>query len=186
MIQKKRRKIILIFGRTGSGKSYLVNRMLKTLNRYIIVDAMQEYTNGLIFTDLDSFVEYIINNYDPDPKKEMKLIVRFDNDETFEKFFEICFELENYTLVLEEAEIYISAQAKKSNFLKIVRYGRHRSISIIAVARRIPELSNDVKANADEIISYKQIIARDIKYLSEMGFNKVDKLKLYEFETVKY
>lgn len=176
------RKIILIFGRTGSGKSFLVKRMLKKLERVIIIDAMSEYESDLIFYNSLDLIDYLVNV----KPKTFKIVCRFENDNDFETLFQIVWYLKNIYLVVEESELYISPYQKQSNFLKLVRYGRHRNISIIAVARRVVELSNDVKANASEIISFKQILSKDIKYLQELGFTKVDKLKDFDFEVVRY
>lgn len=178
----KRRKIILIFGRTGSGKTYLAKRFIHKLDRVIIIDKMFEYNEGQIFYSFPELAEFILKN----KPENFKFVCRFENDDDIENLFKLCWYLKNLTLVVEESEMYISPYTKQSEFLKLIRYGRHKAISIIAIARRVVELSNDVKANADTIISYKQILSKDIQYLKQLGFTKVDNLKQYEFETVRY
>lgn len=180
---KKTRKIILIFGRTGSGKTYLVKRLISKLNRIIIIDALGEYTDGIIFYNLSDLIDYIEKDFN---RETFKYIIRFTNDEEIEILFDLIFYISSLTLVVEESEIYISAYIKQSNFLKLVRYGRHKDISIIAVARRVTELSNDVRSQANQIISYKQILKKDIDYLKYLGFTKVENLKQYEYEIVNY
>lgn len=176
------RKIILIFGRTGSGKSYLTKRLIKKIDRVCIIDVLFEYDNGLIFYTLSDFLDYL----EKKTEKKFCYIFRFTSDFEIELLFDLLYTLSNLTLVVEEAEIYISSYSKKSNFLKLVRYGRHKSISIIAVARRVTELSNDLRAQANKIISFKQILKNDLDYLKTLGFHKVETLKQFDFETVIY
>lgn len=178
----KNRKIILIFGRTGSGKSYLAKRMIQKFNRVIIIDKMFEYHSDTIFYSFNDLLEYYLKNV-PD---EFCFVCRFESDDDIELLFKFCWYVKNLLLVVEESELYISPYKKQSEFLKLIRYGRHRAISIIAIARRVVELSNDVKANADEIISFKQILKKDIDYLKQLGFTKIENLGKYEFEVINY
>ena len=178
----KFRKIILIFGRTGSGKSYLAKRLIKKFDRVIIIDRMLEYESDNIFYKFDDLLDYFLK----EKPNKFNFVCRFESDNDIELLFKFCWYVKNLMLVVEESELYISPYQKQSEFLKLIRYGRHRNISIIAIARRVVELSNDVKANADTIISFKQILKKDIDYLRNLGFTKIESLKTYEFETVKY
>lgn len=173
-----KRKVILIFGRTGSGKSYFVKQIIKKLSRVIIIDKMFEYNDGIIFYSFIELLDYFLIN----KPQEFKFICRFENDNDIELLFRFCWYVKNLVLVVEESELYISPYQKQSEFLKLVRYGRHRAISIIAIARRVIELSNDVKANADKIITFKQILKKDLDYLENLGFNKDEILNLKQYE----
>lgn len=183
VMTEKKRKIILIFGRTGSGKSSYVKGLIKKISRLIVIDALHEYNDGIIFYTLQDFLDYLDRNLKADG---FRYIIRFSNDEELELLFDLIFYIGNLTLVVEEAEIYISAYVKQSNFLRLIRYGRHKAISIIAVARRVTELSNDVRSQANQIISFKQILKKDIDYLKNLGFSKVEYLKPFEPEIVNY
>lgn len=180
----KKRKIILIFGKTGSGKTTFVKRLVKKLNRVIIIDKMFEYEDGIIFYKFEDLLNYFLLN----KPSSFKFICRFENDIDIENLFIFCWYVKNLVLVVEEAEMYISPFVKQSNFLRLVRYGRHRGISIIAVARRVIEVSNDIKANSDKIVTFQQILEKDLEYLEKFGFNKekVKNLKKYEFLDVTY
>ncbi len=178
----KRRKIILIFGRTGSGKTYFAKKLINKLSRVIIIDKMFEYNEGNIFYNINDLIDYILKN----KPETFKIICRFESDTDIETLFELVWYLKNLVLVVEESELYISPYQKQSKFLKLIRYGRHKAISIIAIARRVVELSNDVKANADKIISFKQILKKDIDYLKQLGFTRVENLGKYEYEEIIY
>jgi len=88
--------------------------------------------------------------------------------------------------VVEEAEIYISPYTKSSSFLRLVRYGRHRNIKIIGVARRTSELSLDFRAQVNKIYSFKQTQPRDLQLMQELGFENLDKLSEHEYAEQTY
>ena len=43
------KKIILIIGKRGSGKSYLARQLIAAERRLLIYDVMSEYTEGIVF-----------------------------------------------------------------------------------------------------------------------------------------
>lgn len=181
---KLKRKVILIFGRTGSGKSTLVKKIIKDYNRIFIIDKLFEYTDGIIFETFLDLQNYFIKQN----PKQFKCICRFTTDIDIENLFKLVWIVGNCIIVVEESELYINPYSKFSNFLKLVRYGRHKNINIIAIARRVVELSNDIKANADYIITFKQILDRDLNYLASLGFNKEKcfNLEPFKFEVIRY
>jgi len=177
-----KREIILIFGKTGSGKSTLNKRLLlPNLDRCIIIDALLEYENGIVFTKFTDLVDYVNDNELYFPEKKFNLIVRFDNDSDIEYLFKLIYEIGNLYLVLEEAEIYISPYAKQSNFLRLVRYGRHKAISIIGIARRTSELSLDFRSQVNTIYTLKQTEVKDLKTLNDLGISGAENLQEYKF-----
>jgi hypothetical protein len=159
----KHRTIKLVLGKTGSGKSSFVKKeLIRNIERLIIIDALSEYENGIIFTNVDTLIEYIIDNK-INQHDNFKFICRFTDDKDIELLFLLVFELSNLTLLVEECEIYVSPNSKSSNFLKLVRYGRHKNISIIGVARRSTELSLTFRSQTDTIFSFKQTDKNDLK-----------------------
>ena len=43
------KKIVLIFGKRGSGKSYLANKLIEKEDRFLIFDTLSEYECGVVF-----------------------------------------------------------------------------------------------------------------------------------------
>ena len=49
------KKIILIFGKRGSGKSYLAQKLVEREERLVIFDTLSEYQNGVVFESYEGF-----------------------------------------------------------------------------------------------------------------------------------
>jgi len=178
-----KRIIYLIFGKTGSGKTTLAKKLLDEFDRIIIIDALAEYSGGIVFYNYEDFRDYLFYY---DTEKSFKYILRFTTDFEFEQTFNLIFNLYNFVLVIEEAEIYISPYTKKSSFLRLVNYGRHREISIIGIARRTAELSMSLRAQVDKIFSFKQTELKDIENMKKLGLTDLENLPLYKYKEIGY
>ena len=178
----KKRTINLIFGRTGFGKSYLAQKLIKNEKRVIVIDPMSEYESGLIFLSFQDLIDY----YKEHKPETFTFICRFQSDIEIEFTFRFCKIVGNVLLVVEEAEIYISPFAKSTNFLDLVRYGRHKSVSILGIARRTSELSTDLKAQVNGIYSFNQMLPRDLKIMEELGFMGLENLPEKEYKFISY
>jgi len=176
----KTREVIIIFGKTGSGKSYYAKKIISSFSRVIILDPMAEYEDGLIFEDFESLADYYLQIV-PD---DFKFICRFTNDNDINFLFRIVFEIKDLLLVCEEAEIYISPFSKQSNFLKLIRYGRHSEISLLLIARRASELSLDVRAQVTKLISFVQTDPNDLIKMDKLGLTNLENLPLYKYEEI--
>ncbi len=141
---------------------------------------MCEYEGGLIFEDFESLINYFLNNV-PD---EFRFICRFNNDVDIEYLFKFVFETKDLLLVCEEAEIYISPFTKQSNFLKLIRYGRHSQVSLLLIARRCSELSLDVRAQVTKIISFQQTDPNDIAKMEALNLHNLENLPLFEYREI--
>lgn len=170
------REIIIIYGKTGTGKSELAKKYICDFERVIIIDPKHEY-DGLIFTSLIDLIDYH-NEYDP---QSFIYVCRFESDLEHEYVFKFAKLIENVLVVVEEAEIYISPFARTSSFLDLCRYGRHHEVSILGIARRNSELSINFRSLVTKLISFKQTEPRDLKAMEELGFHGLDKLGEHDF-----
>ena len=141
----------------------------------MIVDCLLEYNDGIIVENFLDFIDYVKN------KDTFKIICRFHSDIDIKYLFLSLVEIKNCTLVVEEAEIYISAGARSSEFLDLCRYGRHYNVSILGIARRSAELSIDFRALCEKIISFKQTELNDIQKLNSVGLYDLENLEQFEY-----
>lgn len=191
-MNNKIRKITLIVGKTGYGKSYfLKTKILPSLERVIIFDLMNEYnedndfnSSGYIYiNDIENFREYLSDNYD---NEQLKIIVTLDSHEEYEFALQLCNILINVTIVIEEINNFSNAYGNTPELEKIIRFGRHRSLSIIGVTQRFSDLSLLLRNNLDNLIIFNLTAPNDIKYLSELFYIgdmacKIPQLKARQF-----
>jgi DNA helicase HerA-like ATPase len=193
-MNNKIRKITLIVGKTGYGKSYfLKTKILPVLQRVIIFDIMNEYNEdndfnaiGYIYiNEIENFREYLSDNYD---KEQLKVIITLDSHDEYEFALQLCNVLTNITVVIEEISNFSNAYGNNPELEKIIRFGRHRSLSIIGVTHRFSDLSLLLRNNLDNLIIFNLTAPNDIKYLSELYYIgdkacKIPQLKKRQFLT---
>jgi Flp pilus assembly CpaF family ATPase len=73
-------RIILIFGRKGSGKTTLARKMLETERRVIVLDTLNEYTVGKIYARPEDLAAEVQRR----PAGPVKATLRIGEDEDFE------------------------------------------------------------------------------------------------------
>jgi len=176
----KTREVIIIFGKTGSGKSYHAKKIISGFSRVVILDPMAEYEGGLIFDDFESLTNYYLEN----TPEDFKFICRFTNDMDINFLFKMLFEVKDLLLVCEEAEIYISPFSKQGNFLRLIRYGRHSEISLLLIARRTAELSKDVRAQVTKLVSFEQTEPDDLANMEKLGLFELDNMGSFEYREI--
>lgn len=143
--------IICIFGRKGSGKTTYVLNYIKRFKRVIIIDSLEEYNFFAVYSILDliKFLKANLNN-------EYYRVSYRPRDENDALFFETVYSLYNVTCIAEEADKYCSPHSIDIYFEKILKYGRHKSINVIAVSRRPAEISKTLTSQADGILTFNQ------------------------------
>ena len=186
-------QIIIVIGKKGSGKSYFVkNELLPKMKPFIVVDHLSEYGNPdsdnsrirvPIYNSIDDFMIDI-------EKGELKsCITRFDNDPDNEFLFELCFELSNHTLVVEEISKFCNPHYISEHLQKIFRYGRHKKINVVGVTQRPHDLNKIVSSQADYWIIFQQTEPRDILYIEQLTGQKMNDLSALnqrEYKVVKF
>jgi len=161
-------EIKTIIGKKGGGKTSLAAAYTNALNRLIIFDYNVEYQRGLIVTnplqlnlELQKYHEFAF-----------RLIYRPDDsmliEDHFDRFSKVAYAMTNYTLLVEEVDLVASAGYMPEGLQKIINYGRHKGISLIALSRRAHKVPRDLTANSDKVVIAGPLNEpRDIKYLSE-------------------
>lgn len=105
--------------------------------------------------------------------------MRPESDNDVSELFGMVFDLGSCSLVVEEASLYCNPYKIDDSFKKILNYGRHRRINLVAIARRASELHRDITAQSDFIISFRQTEKRDIYTLQSVD-EKAEELTTLE------
>ena len=181
MIEKK---ITLIFGKRGSGKSYLADKLIENEPRLIIFDVMSEYTNGVVFgvENYDMFLEFWRKVY----QYRFRLIYRpIKPADEVEQIGELVYTLGDCCFLIEEVDCYCSPYQISDNFAAIIQRGRHKNIKLIAITQRPFGIHRLLTSQAKEIYVFNTNEPRDREYLRILlgqGIDsKLDSLKQFEY-----
>lgn len=167
-----KRKVILILGKTGTGKSTLAKLLLKKSPRVIAIDPLFEY-KGTPFETAGDLIDYHLEH----SPKTFQYSLRTTHPTDVEYLFRTSWTLGNVLLVVEEADIYIDS--KKSAFSSLVNQGRHRMVHLLCIVRRTPEINKAFRAQQTSVFTFYQDDPDDIEHMREWGIDadKIPSLK---------
>ena len=178
------KKIILIFGKRGSGKSYLARKRIEFEPRLVVFDTLGEYENGVIFgrENYEQCLEFWRKVY----RGRFRLIYRpIIPIVEIEQICELVYALGNCCFLVEEIECYCSAYQISDTFAKIVQLGRHKDITLIGISQRPYGINRLLTSQAKEIYIFNTNEPRDREYLRTLLGQeiepKLDALKQYEY-----
>ena len=182
MITEK--KIILIFGKRGSGKSYLAKKKIEIEPRLVIFDTMSEYENGVVFNaeKYHEFLEFWKKVY----RGRFRLIYRpLVPAAEIERICEAVYTIGNCCFLVEEIDCYCSAYQISDTFAAIIQRGRHKNIKLIGITQRPFGIHRLLTSQAKEIYIFNTNEPRDREYLRNLLGQeiepKLDALKQYEY-----
>lgn len=165
------RDILVIVGKTGTGKTRWSIAEVQKRHRVIVVDPNQDDPYpGLV---LDSASD-ILDHVEEFPAFR---IVTPAIDE-LESIAEIVFTIGRTTLVLDEAQSYLSPAVNlKGEFpsiRNIIFRGRHNLSSLFTVAQRATSIHVDARSQWTRIIAFHQSEPDDVKWLEQQAGQRLD------------
>lgn len=179
-------RIICIFGRKGSGKTTLARAMIKREPRYIIADSLNEYDAPMTATDERELADHVRAKL----QGKLRLCVKVGNDAMFDAACDaakIAGSEKPVLLVVEEADLRCSPAYVTASLDRLIRYGRHWGVSILAVARRPAEITRHLTAQADTVIAFRSVEPRDLDFFrkrcGEDFARRLPNLKRYRYIT---
>ncbi len=176
------KKIILIFGKRGSGKSYLANKLIANEQWLLIFDTLSEYTEGVVFEDYQKFAEFWRKIY----IHPYRLIYRpLKPDEEIEQIADLVYTIGNICFLVEEIDCYCTAYQIGESFAHVIQRGRHNNITLIGVTQRPYGIHRLLTSQAKEIYVFNTNEPRDRDYLrillGQEIDEKLDALKQYQY-----
>ena len=144
------------------GKTCLARYIAKRFNSVYVYDPLGQYNE--------------FNNYIP----------QTGGIEEFDYIAKEIWQRVNIVFVVEECESYLGERMALSPYaFKIVLQGRNRGIGVIAVTRRIANLSKTVFSLSDHVFLFRFFAPNDIRYCQEFvgreWATRLQKLPKYRF-----
>ena len=173
--------VTIIVGRKGCGKSSRARAIALDRPRHIYIDAMHEYTDGVIVRDFPSLAAYLKNKaYD-----RYSVVFRSMDEREILAALAIGTKgspenppLPGVTYIVDETDRLCSARSMPEAVHRLANYGRHFGVSAIFIARRAKALPADIRASADRYIIGQTFEPGDVDYMREyIGDDKAEAVK---------
>jgi len=184
-IERIERKVNLIVGKRGSGKSYLVNRLVRDIPRMLIYDTQGEYTCGVCFDHGD--YEHMLSFWMANCDKRFRLIYRPRDAMDVDEFDGICalvYALGDMAFVCEEVHTYCQTNKVTPHFKAILSRGRHKNIEVYGVTQRPFGIDRYLSSQAKRAYLFATNEPRDLQYVRDYFgyavFNQMGRLGQYE------
>lgn len=153
------------FGRKGSGKSTLGMRVAADRVRCFVLDTMGEYgkAKGVeVVFGYDACIDRIVQaSHEP----HFRIALQCEQIEELLALTRLTYTVPDHLILVDEASYYCSPSFLPPELSVLSRYGRHRLIDQIYIARRPSEIHRDLTAACDYVVSFQQREERDVAYL---------------------
>lgn len=162
MSHRKSNVVGVIFGRKQSGKSYLANQLAAFLHgegrRILVVDPSASF----------NFCGRVIRPVSVDALRDLggrSAIVRPESDGQAFMLFEWAWYRGDLFLIVDDVELYFAPNQADPFLMRMVRYGRHRGISVVGISQRPAGLDKNLVAQADIRILFQLTEPNDLLYV---------------------
>ena len=169
------KKITIVIGKRGSGKSVLVKHLIRETQRLVIYDIMTEYKHGVCFgqEDLDELLTFWHKVY----RGEFRILYRpLKVKEEIEWLARGVYVLGDITFVVEEIDAVCTAWVMPEWLSYCVQRGRHKNIELIGVTPAPFGINRDLTRQAKRIIVFNTNEPKDLDYLAALLGSDVKRL----------
>lgn len=165
------KKVILIFGKRGGGKSFLAAVLLKQYPRVLIYDTLHEYESGFIFDNIGDLARFWRRN----TRGNFRLIYQpTDPEKDFEQIANLVWLCGNMAFAVEEVDIFSSPHSIGDSFKNVLQRGRHRQITLIGISQRPFGIHRLLTSQAKEIYIFNMNEPRDREYLRALLGSQIE------------
>lgn len=180
--------VVTILGRKGSGKSTLARELIDERERVVILDSIGEYPDEKGFPrgieELWGFEDCLQALEQAEERDKFRLSLRCYQKEEDLDLIDLCFELKDCLIVVEETWRFCTPYDVPDPVAKLVRFGRHRGLDQIYISQRAASIHRDLTAQSDLIVSFRQHEVRDVLYLKGLGDENESVRTLPDFKVI--
>lgn len=98
--------------------------------------------------------------------------------EEFERVAQAVHACRDMVFVVEEVDLYTNPHFLPFAFERLISVGRHRDIALFVTSRRPASVHPLIRSQANQIVTFRQIEPRDLKWLAEvMGEEAAEKVR---------
>lgn len=167
------REVVLVLGKTGSGKTTWTRKYIETLNRVIILDAGFGDYPVEECNSMDELIN-LAEKRNADGHGFFRLSYTPRSGEAG-VILDLARVLRNTWVIIEEAD-RLDDPRIHPEYDEIISRGRHYGVSILAVSLYPFKLPADLRRQATRLICYRMHEPRDLDYLSDIIGDDVSKL----------
>ncbi len=183
---------ILVCGRTGSGKSYLVKKLLATADRLVVYGPKREECDypGVYFDGMEpgGFEACVLWwRHTVKTCRRFRIVYRpadlFDIEE-FDKVAHLAYACGNLTFVCEELMTYTTERNIGKGFKRLLVAGRTRGVNCYMLTQRPYKIPREVTSQAREAYIFATHEPTDLDYCRQMFgseiLTKLESLQLFD------
>lgn len=196
--QKPNSARIGVFGASGSGKTTLALAVVKTSNRVIFFDPLDDLPAKHRFTDINRLKQFLVKNYAtgfrvafvPDLGRAAaqlneisQFLITMQNGFKFSDYAQLV------TLFIDELDLSfplnLSKRQPANKFYFLCCRGRHYGINIVGISQRMSQVDLPFRANLSDLFILRLADFNDINnavnMLGAQWRDPVQNLKNYEY-----
>ena len=176
--------VIAIFGRRGSGKSYLAAKIQSLYPRRVVFDTLNEYSEGIQCRNFEEFSK-TLENLKKQNSQNFQVVYQFDieainHEREFDEAMRLCYYFGGLTVTIEEIQSFCSVH-KMPHWLKnSLLTGRHQNMAIIVTTQRPGECHKTVMSQCSHIFTGQLHDRNDVKYVSNFIGTEANELYLLD------
>jgi hypothetical protein len=155
----------LVFGKTGSGKTEKVKKLVADRDRVLFYDTLgHDYKDGVVLYRLDDLKEFWRKVH----RQRFRIIFRsIDHDEDFPRVCRLVAACKNMSFVVEEMDLFFSGGKCCRELNNLIFRGRHYGIELIAVTQRPYGIGRGFTSQTNEFYIFRSDEPCDLKYFRE-------------------
>lgn len=172
---------ISVIGTRGTGKSFLAREINQIFPRSVVIDPAKDWTNGEIVTSFNQFAGKLADKFDKNERK-FRIIFQFNpdeqnKDEVLNHVLRLCFHFKNLQVVVDEVQLFSSANYIPEYFKNILFMGRHNGISVMCITQRPSQLNKNILSQSLHVFCGQLHDKNDLNAVS--SFLNTDAKKLF-------